>query len=45
MKITILKLKSALQTSRTYIRETDKDNSYVNNSSLSTTLDLIDMEY
>ncbi len=35
-----IKLNSALQTSRTYIRETDKDNSYVNNSSLSTTLDL-----
>ncbi len=35
-----IKLDSALQTSRTYIRETDKDNSYINDASLSTTLDL-----
>ena len=35
-----ISVKSALQTSRTYIRETDKDNSYINDASLSTTLDL-----
>ena len=35
-----ISIKSALQTSRTYIRETDKDNSYINDASLSTTLDL-----
>ena len=35
-----ININSALQTSRTYIRETDKDSSYVNNSSLSSTLNL-----
>ena len=35
-----ININSALQTSRTYIRETDKESSYVNNSSLSSTLNL-----